>query len=814
MDIGSELLGQTIDIYTIKSVLGRGFYGWTVHASDPYQDFAVKIVPQGRLRAGQLGDQEAQALARCSPHRNIARLYRVFNHTFTIQGQQVEARCLVFEFIADAQPLDLFFRDHTLDLSRGDITSILTGIASGLIRMHSRGLWHYDLHGNNILVRRVDDDENLRERFEAKIIDLGSAQEFCASESADRGDYGYLAKHIYSAVARFEERNLLTPSDRAFAERLRRLAHRVADLDVSRRNLTPTQVREEIESIATSVAKANQFPSFSEMLSQNRVSLQDPLENTNALTLAPQDIVLLFTDTLDWTRQINKSEAVIVIGPRGCGKTMLFRYLSLASQARPRPQERDLKEVVRRLEGEGFMSFLVSCGELRTPFMRSQYKKLQSDYPHIAEDFCREFINSRLLLEVTRTLLWIMSESLASISDVDLEPLRKLIIDLLGPRVEALAQHRIETLIEVIERRVILLSRLTSATDYEPSGLSSDDILVRVGEAIRAIPWAANKEPWFLLDDYSVTVLPEFVQQAYNPVLFRLATSHRVKISSEGDGPILSDTMGRKYQEGRELRKVNLGEIYFRESEDRGRKFFEDILAARFRATGKGSLEEMRTALGEHEHEKGFGKYIVSHKRLGDTRFYGFGLLCTLCSGDVSFVIELMSKLMSDRWGNMRPIPSRVQDSITKSYAQRQLADLRRVADHGQRLYEFAMRVGGLLRDYLVKSAGKNSADERLRIEVEGTGDLSEAALRMQAVLLRHSVLVDGGAGKSRDGAPTRRLFFRRLFAPCFPFSPARKGCIPIRILDYQRWLEDPKSIWSEPARHTPLFDQPSLGDE
>jgi hypothetical protein len=210
-------------------------------------------------------------------------------------------------------------------------------------------------------------------------------------------------------------------------------------------------------------------------------------------------------------------------------------------------------------------------------------------------------------------------------------------------------------------------------------------------------------------------------------------------------------------------------------------------------------LAELRHLLGEHPDEDGFGEYICRQARPGDTRFHGFGLLCKLCSGDVSFIIELLHSLTQGSWGQRNKLTPLQQDEIVKRFAQRQLADLRRISDHGAVLYQFAERVGGLLKQYLLSSRGKKDADERLRIEIEGAEDLVVEAQRTHDALLRHSVLIDGGVGKSRKGLPTRKLFFRRLFAPCFPFSPARKGTIALTVQQYERWLLDPGRIPSQP---------------
>jgi serine/threonine protein kinase len=237
---------------------------------------------------------------------------------------------MVFEFIANACPLREFI-DGEAVLSRRDVGSILSGIAHGLARMHSRSLWHNDLHDDNVLVRNVAPDEGLNQRLQPKLIDFGSCKpkEAELPERSTRGDYFYLSKHIYGIVSRFEKSQLgaLAPADRTFAAKLKQLAHRVADPNVSRRNLTPSQIAAEIAAAFTESSAGHQLPTFEEMLAATQVSLRDPLDKTNALNLEPQDIALLFTDTLGWQAQINKSETVIVAGPRGWDKRQVNRVM-------------------------------------------------------------------------------------------------------------------------------------------------------------------------------------------------------------------------------------------------------------------------------------------------------------------------------------------------------------------------------------------------------------------------------------------------------------------------------------------------------
>ena len=146
-------------------------------------------------------------------------------------------------------------------------------------------------------------------------------------------------------------------------------------------------------------------------------------------------------------------------------------------------------------------------------------------------------------------------------------------------------------------------------------------------------------------------------------------------------------------------------------------------------------------------------------------------------------------------------ISANEQDTITKRFAQRQLADLRRTAVYGPHLHDFALNIGNLLKWYLLKSRKKKEIDERLRIEIEGSRDLGSNAQDIHDALLRHSVLIKAGSGKDRKGRPTRKVFVRRLFAPCFPFSPSRGECIPLTVEKYESWLLDPNSILKKMGR-------------
>ena len=231
IDISQELTQLKLGEYQVTRVLGRGFNGWTVLAEDNFQSFAIKIIPKHRLKEGGL--KEPRALVACSSHRNIARFIRVFECDILIGTEKISGSCLVFEYVPNARPLRDVVDDDSVKLSKGDVVAILCGIASGLARMHTNSLWHDDLHDDNILIRKVQADENLTERYEAKLIDFGSTKprNLNEQETGDHGDYSYLSKHIYNLVQRFEHGNQMVLAEQEQDAVVKRFAQRqLADL--------------------------------------------------------------------------------------------------------------------------------------------------------------------------------------------------------------------------------------------------------------------------------------------------------------------------------------------------------------------------------------------------------------------------------------------------------------------------------------------------------------------------------------------------------------------------------------------------------
>src|SRR5690349_18354150 len=79
INIAELLLRHQFGDYRTLGLLGRGYYGWTLHVTDDLpQPFALKVVPEKRILMDGDFPVEARAIAQCGSHRNIAKLSKPF----------------------------------------------------------------------------------------------------------------------------------------------------------------------------------------------------------------------------------------------------------------------------------------------------------------------------------------------------------------------------------------------------------------------------------------------------------------------------------------------------------------------------------------------------------------------------------------------------------------------------------------------------------------------------------------------------------------------------------------------------------------
>ena len=166
-----QLVGRKLGPYSIKRLIGSGGMGqvWEAIQKKPQRSVALKILRAAIVSpaARERFQFEVEILGRLR-HPNIAQIYNAGE--LDLDGEKIPY--FAMEFIASAEPIDVYCRKKRLDLTQK--LSLFTKVCEAVSHGHQRGIIHRDLKPANILV-----DKEGR----PKVIDYGVAR---ASDSDTR----------------------------------------------------------------------------------------------------------------------------------------------------------------------------------------------------------------------------------------------------------------------------------------------------------------------------------------------------------------------------------------------------------------------------------------------------------------------------------------------------------------------------------------------------------------------------------------------------------------------------------------------------
>ncbi len=159
------LLGRTIGVYTIRSVIARGGMGSVYLAIQerPHREVALKIMTSSfwSHTAQRRFEFETETLGRLH-HPNIAQVYESGVHRFETGAT---APFFAMEYIPGARPITAYCDERGLDLH--ERLRVFGMVCDAVYYGHQKGVVHRDLKPANIL---VDDHGHV------KVIDFGVAR--------------------------------------------------------------------------------------------------------------------------------------------------------------------------------------------------------------------------------------------------------------------------------------------------------------------------------------------------------------------------------------------------------------------------------------------------------------------------------------------------------------------------------------------------------------------------------------------------------------------------------------------------------------
>lgn len=768
IDIGPDLVGTKVDGKTLSEYVARGFYGLTFRCENRLGiSSAIKLIPK-RLYAtrGKNFEEEISKYVSLHDHPNIARLSDTGEAAISINGKQVEFHYIIMEWI-EGQTLREFYQNERVSFI--DVYSICSEVSSALSRFEANSLVHNDLNAENIMVVQLGNDEigtkYGRSRTQIKIIDTGSAVYKGGEDKEKIADLHFVGQHTTALInAVYKDAPQPPLEEQDFLASLNNLAGQLRDESETRRITTAQafyeRVQEAYESRAGIHIEANE-------------SLKTPFAYLNALDFKDNSTLVgrLFNDEFPWIREsiMSAAQQVLITGPRGCGKTMILKNMRLRTQllsSTQEPSPADFEAILSRLD---FVGFFVSA---RVEIGNHLLTKKLAEW---AEDDNNVICKFQLLYaqEALDTLSLIKSRFKV---EYDLQAELRLchwINQAIGRDAKTLP----EALSDV--RRTIQNIRQCQFVPKQAVTLMSGGFFKELCRLIaRLHPSFEGKNINFLLDDFSRPKIPASTQKSLLPLIWAAGEGYFFKVSAHSKSVENVDNRDVRYDEQRDFTEVNLGKEYIDfTSRSAGTRSahgaISNIIKRRFSFSEKFKGEDVEPAkiLGTGE-TKIAERLVDSATKGGSYNYKGWKTILSLCSGEISFVLDIFGKLYESHDPQAPyPISTQVQNRTIKDLSKNELVQLQSVRHVHANLYTVAKAFGDMSRIKLLGPKvkdGKNSRfAEYTRMEID-LQDQNQNAIDAMNELIASGVFIDGGLSSSSRGTPTQRLIFRRLFTPAF----------------------------------------------
>lgn len=794
-------LGVTFDRfpdYKIEEHVASGSNGRLFRAFSPATDnnLAFKIVPAANLPE-QEEDRDAYLLeaknANQLEHRSVIRCFDVFHHTDPGgKGQNV---VFVFDYV-NGVDLHRYVKQNSSDVDVPFVENFLRTMLGLLYELQQRKSRHGDLHAENVLVAKSKFDP--RGRTDFRVTDFGVRR--ISERTAGTSDYLGVARMLEQLLGCIESRDC-GGRDRFVYDALRNdfLQRHLIETDTSADPLAcqPGAMLEKLDSLDVKYRKESERDSTD-------YKLVTPFDYPNCEQMGNSHLLLksLYSDRLLGLSDIHARSNVVLTGPRGCGKTTVFRALSL-----------DYLTFVGDDDPSNmkYVGIYYRCDDLYFNFPR--YEK--PERPE-ALDVPMHFLIATLLATALEQLeRWAVKYFKREFEKHEESLVAELwsLFNLRrpdGPSVDRLATL-VGRLRNKERKRAARKQRFAHVAEEPVENYCGPGTMIEVCRFVRErFTFLKDRPFYFFIDDYSDPKITGALQANLNRLLmfrspdvfFKLSTESPVSLARE-------DVDGKKFVESREFSLLNLGLRYITGDSNQRRVFLEDLFRRRFREVREYPVSTLEELLGSApRNENAAARALRGTVNEKEQMYYhGRDTVAAMCSGDIYYMIRLVSRMVEDYGGrdrlatsNTTPrIPPQEQNKAVRAAAGEFMESIRTLPGNGSRLAEIVSAFGNVARSYLLHETSSNGPEkpphQASRIEPYEALRLSDDAQKVLKELLRYSVFIEDPRGKSRRGQLVPRFYLRRYLIPHFGLTFSRRDSLQLENDDLDRFLLDPRKF-------------------
>jgi len=702
----------------------------------------------------------------------------------------------------------------------GFFLSYVRGMCGALGVLAAKGHRHDDLRPENVMIEEPERGDVAQEA-KVKVIDTGSMKSASTPTRKAKDDHRWFAEHLLLIRNTLRAQKPLPTRRGRFLGEIDPLLDRMFEEDRGAALWSPTRVLAEFSSAWTraQAARANA-----------EVKLHNPFDYIAAEHIVSDELLVsLFADSCPWFAEVAGPNPLLLTGPRGCGKSMVFRRLSLKAL---------LHKPADAIRASQIAGFYVSCSSdlrNRVSWLTTERSanRVRNEVIHYFNLLvAREIVHTLALVAERQDSQAVFGFGVAEERAIHAHLMQELHVSEPG-QLRLQGMRHMEHALGTIEQRMNDCYRAMRVGVSVRHATAAAFLTDLTRFLCKRVPYFRSRKVALLIDDFSVHRLPGPVQSILNLVLWDRQATYVCKVSAEKYGAVGIDELKATSEVARELREFDCGRYYLDAHAAATRRFAKDLLAIRLRLAGyKGTPDGL---IGPSQYEKGgLGEALRARRDQPgrtDNQYHGLDIIADLCSGDVGNLLEVYRRILecgSVNDNSCDRVPAHIQHEAIQSVSRDLLELIRSYVPLGPEMYNVVYWFGNLsrrvLREAPLQKKGTDwVAPQTTRIELDqppgqSADELAPPQQGLMDELVRRTIFIEMQPGRSRHHfTPSLRWQLRRIYCPTFGTSIYKNTAIKWRPDEFKRFLLDAKTTcdvdfrnrWSRPEqpRGPTLYD-------